>query len=451
MITCRIACLIAAVFVMSACQSASPTDSPSPSDATTELSADDINPMHWVTYSRQLMADREAGVERLLAEDARAFWRDCAVVARQIDDWPMIRLLCEKASASRATDALPWLIRSWAMPSQLVSDTDRPERHAIDSIAGKPADEVLKKIIFAPMAEDEPVTQIAAWTVLVRTESEARIRALIDDSSADVQRTFLAAIRRVAPAVDVLPKDRLGVAQLMHMVLVYDQAQWLDWSRWRERHHADGPASLALRHLPAISNRDLLRDDWSRSRWLSHIEKRLVGRRFVSRGEGAGDDIVVQQRPERFADHAHALGLADLIVLDHLLNAMNDPAFRGVAFDLAEADRLDETTEFGGAVVWDTQGKPVLKPFAPLLRRHDQAYIASTSCLEAVYRGLAHVHFHAQQYDTAVWAGPGQGDLDFVEAHQVNAIVLTFIDRDTLNLDVAMPGGVIIDLGCMTR
>jgi len=145
------------------------------------------------------------------------------------------------------------------------------------------------------------------------------------------------------------------------------------------------------------------------------------------------------------------LGIADLIVLDLLLDAMDDPVFCAAAFEQAEADRLDTSTEYGGALIWDDQGGLVMKPFAPLMRRHDQAYIASTPCLQAVYLGLGHVHFHAQRYDNAPWAGPGKGDLDFVQTYHINAIVLTFLDRKTLNLDVALPGGIILDLGCVTR
>ncbi len=408
-------------------------------------------PMRWVTYSRQPMGDRQAAIERMLEKDARGFWADCAALTRQIDDWPMIRLLSEKAAASRSADALPWLVRSWAMPSKLVTDDDRPERAAIESITGKPADHLLEIIVFAGMEEDEPATQIAAWSVLVRTESHERLRHLIAEVPEQGQHLLVSALKRVAPAVDVLPSDRLAIAQMMRLSVAHADPQWQAWARWRQSHLDDGPATLALRHLPALEHRDPQRADWMRQRWLTHIEHRLVGRRHATRGDGADDDIVVKLRPDRLADHAEALGVADLIVLEQLLDAMDDPVFRAVAFEQAEADRLDTTTEFGGALVWGEQGKLVLKPFTPLMRRHDQAYIASTPCLEAVYMGLAHVHFHTQRFDNAAWAGPGKGDLDFVESHHVNAIVFTYLDRNTLNLDVALPGGIIIDMGCVTR
>lgn len=434
---------------LSACHSRS--DAPPQRPAATGPSAGDANAMRWVTYSRQPMAERQAAVERMLAADAAAFWADCAAVTRQIDDWPMIRLLSGQAIARRDVGALPWLVQSWAMPSKLVVHEDRPERGAIESITGKPADTWLKAIVFEEGAEDEVATQIAAWSVLVRVASPDVLRGLIAEVPDQGQGLLISTLKRVAPGVDVLPGDRLAIAQMMRLSVAYPDAQWQAWSRWREAHRGDGPATLTLRHLPALAQRDLSCDRWTRDRWLAHIEQRLAGRRFASRGEGAKDEIVVKQRPDRLADHAEALGVADLMVLDGLLDAMGDVAFREVAFEQADADRLDTTTEFGGALVWNEQGELVFKPFDPLMRRHDQAYLASTACLEAVYLGLAHVHFHAQRYDNTAWAGPGQGDLDFVATHHVNAVVLTFLDRNTLNLDVALPGGIIIDLGCVTR
>ncbi|MFK7789547.1 MAG: hypothetical protein AB8C95_08680 [Phycisphaeraceae bacterium] len=411
----------------------------------------DAYSMRWVTYSRQLMTDRKAAVERMLAKDAASFWADCAVKTRQIDDWPMIRLLAEKATQSEAAEALPWLIRSWAMRSKVVDDEDRPEREAIESITREPAEALLNAMVFKGLAEQAPATQVAAWAVLVRIESAPSLRERLVAVSDENQSGFVAQLKRIAPVVDMLPTDRLAVAQMMRMAVTHDDAQLLAWSRWRDATLSDGPATLAMRHLPAMVHRNLSRDAWSREQWIKHIGQRLLGRRFCSRGDGVEEDVVVKQRPDRFTDHVEALSIADLIVIDQLLDAMNDPAFQVAVFKQADTDLSDTTTEYGGALVWNEQNKLVLAPFAPLIHRHDQAYIASTPCIEAVYLGLAHVHFHAQRHENAGWAGPSQGDLDFVDAHHVNGLVLTFLDRNTLNVDAAFPSGIVIDLGCITR
>ena len=442
-------CLLFALLLnLAACQTGSQAGQADAGAVPTTTSA---NPMRAVTYSRQPLAARQAVIQRMLADDAAGFWADCASLARQIDDWPMIRLLSDQAQATGETRALPWLARSWAMRSITVPDADRPERAAIESITGEPAPHLLKSIVFDSHVEYAPATQVAAWSVLVRIESSIALRQLTASVPDDKQSLLVSMLKDAAPALDVLPSDRIAIARLMSLSTTTSDEQWRAWAKWRAAHASDGPATLALRHLPALQHRDPQRDAWSRDRWLKHIQSRLANRRHASRGAGTDEDIVVKHRPDRLSDHAEALGVADFILLDHLLDAMGDPAVRRAAFEQAQADLRDTSTELGGALIWNDQGDLELKAFAPLIRRHDQAYIASTRCIEAVYLGLAHFHFHTQRYDNADWAGPGKGDLDFAESHHANAIVMTYLDRKTLNVDAYLPGGIVIDLGCMTR
>lgn len=406
--------------------------------------------MHAVTYSRQPMPGRQATVERMLAQDADRFWADCAAKTRQIDDWPMIRLLSEKAQQAREAKALPWLVRSWAMPSVTVSDQERPERRAIEAITSINAEGLLKAIVFDQPESHPPLTQVAAWTVLCRITSHDELRGWIRQAGDENASLLVSMLKQCEPAVDVLPADREAIARLMRLTTEHDDAQWSKWAQWRSVHIGDGPATLALRHLPALLHHPRAAER-THAAWIEHIRGRLPDRRHFSRGEGADAAAVISKRPDRFEDHLDRLGIADLIVLDHLLNAMDDPAIRSDLFVHAEADRIDERTEFGGALGWDEHGGLKYQPFDPLMRRHDQAYLASSRCMNAVYLGLAHVHFHAQRYDNSAWAGPGKGDLDFVQAHHANAVVLTFVEPGTINVDTYWPGGVIIDLGCMTR
>jgi len=409
------------------------------------------NPMRYVTYSRFPNEEREAAVDQMLAKDAEGFWRDAAAQAMQIDDWPMIRLLCAKATSRSEAQALPWLARSWSMPSVTVADEDRPERGAIASLANQKPKAVLEAMVFGPSAYEQPRTQVAAWTVLMRVELEQSLRQRLHKTKPHGDDLLITLLKRAEPAVDVLPADRVAVGRLIRLGLDAGPEQWADWSGWRRAHQDDGPATLALRHLPALLHRDASRDGWSRDRWRKHIADRLKGRQHASRGQRPQEDAVVTTRPERFSDHVDRLGIADLLVLDAMLDAMADPRVCVALFEQAEADKADASTEHGGAMGWDEAGRLVYMGFDPLLRRHDQAYIASNACILAVYRGLAHVHFHCQGYENDNWAGPGKGDLDFANSHHANGMVLTFVDAKTLNIDAYFPGGMIVDLGCITR
>ena len=409
------------------------------------------NPMLAVTYSRQPMPGRQEAVERLLAEDAGRFWAQCAAKARQIDDWPMILLLSDKAEQSRDNRALQWLVRSWAMPSTTVSDETRPEPRAIEAITRAKADVLLKEILFDKHDSYPTATQIAAWTVLFRLLPQDELRGLVVQQGDEDASVLMSMLKQCEPAVDVLPADREAIGRLMRLTTAFDKPQWSVSARWRSDHAGDGPATLALRHLPALLHMDDQAARWTRTRWLDHLKKRLADRRHVSRGDGADEFAVVSKRPDRFGDHVDRLGMADMVVLDHLLDAMDNPAIRRSLFEHADADRVDRRSEYGGVLGWAEQGGLAYRSFDPLFRRHDEAYLASTRCMQALYVGLAHVHFHAQKYDNALWAGPGKGDLGFAKAHYANAVVLTFVDQNTMNVDAYWADGVIIDLGCVTR
>ena len=61
--------------------------------------------------------------------------------------------------------------------------------------------------------------------------------------------------------------------------------------------------------------------------------------------------------------------------------------------------------------------------------------------IEAMYTGLAHYHFHAQQYDNIEFAGPGRGDLEFNANLETHTLTLTFVNRNQINVDLAFPMG----------
>jgi hypothetical protein len=68
------------------------------------------------------------------------------------------------------------------------------------------------------------------------------------------------------------------------------------------------------------------------------------------------------------------------------------------------------------------------------------------------YTALAHYHFHAQSYGNAKFAGPGIGDMERIaRTQQFNGLVLTFIDKNRLNVDLYFRPDVVIDLGTVVR
>ena len=260
---------------------------------------------------------------------------------------------------------------------------------------------------------------------------------------------LLNALRWCADSSVKLPADREEIGRLLTVVSqlpLEDQRL----RRWTITHRDDPVGPLALRHMPAVLIARAEQRTWTRPDWHNDIARRLEGQSHVTRGTDAEDEIVTT-RPERLTDQADHLSVGDYIVLDALIRSLDDRRVVAALFKQADADLIDPSTEHGGVLAIDADNRVNARAFEPMLKQHDRVYFASDACVRAMHTGLAHYHFHAQRHDNAVWAGPGKGDLGFADRLHANCVVFTFIDRNTLNADAYFPGGIIVDLGCITR
>lgn len=417
--------------------------------ATRDADAPDLMPL--VLSSRHPLAVRQAAADRMIRADADAFWQAAASNIRRIDDWPMLTLLCDRAAADGQHAFVPGLIESWARPSIRYTDGQRPERIALQRLS--PAVEpvaVLWEFAASPsQATSDRRTGVAAWTILARTLPQDELRAGID--AHHNSNELIGQLQLASQAVSQLPRDR---EELLRLKTLRQTSTDQDWAHRAEvcGNHVEtaGPPNLALRHLPAIDHSSGAELAVGRADRMRALSTRLASARRVTRGEGS-DRVNLRTTPDTLADHADALGWADLLVVQQILDALSDPALAAALFTQADRDLLDTETELGGVLTWDETGHVVAQPFDPLMRRHDEIYIASDDCITAMHNGLAHYHFHAQRHDNAEWAGPGGGDFTFANNLHANCVVFTFIDRDTLNADLYFPAGVVIDLGCIHR
>jgi hypothetical protein len=402
-----------------------------------------------VWYANHRIEIRAAAVDRLLQAQPQRFWQQVDTNYRRVDDWPMITLLCERASEQGEQAFVATAIKSWARPSVTYSDTDRPERAALMALV-KTNDaqaylaEVCRGSVQAPLGDRD--VRVAAWSVYCRVVSDAQARALITQRKAD--DPLLGQLAIIEPTVERLPADDEALHRLDTLVARSSADTWQERAAYRQRVTDDPVTNLAARHLPAIDRGGdrLLMD---RASLLEALRTRLAGADHRFRGEDA-DGAYAEPRPELLEDHADRLSHADLLVLHQISDALQLPELIEVLHAQATADYEDRTSELGGVLTWDDHHRVVAEAYPPALRRHDRMYIASDACVLAMHTGLAHYHFHAQEYDTSVWAGPGRGDLDFADRMHANCVVFTFVDQATLNVDVYFPGDVIVDLGCVS-
>ncbi|XAL99656.1 hypothetical protein OT109_19010 [Phycisphaeraceae bacterium D3-23] len=392
---------------------------------------------------------RRAAMERMIQADADRFWATTATNIRRINDWPMLAMLCERAADDGRVDFIPALVQSWARPSIQFIDADRPERDAIVRLRTGQTPEDLLWPLFQDAPDDRASQRVAqaAWLIMVRTHDREALRHQLLRSQP--QHRLHTDLQSAASAVEHLPRNR---EEVLRLGTLCDASSDDLWDRrnllMRAIEPEVGRNGVALRHLPTIDHADEARVQAPHRESLSRLMQRLASARQIHRTPPPGRS---SDAAGTLTEHADALGWADLLVLDAILDAIADRGVAAALFEQAEQDRLDTTTEFGGVLTWGSDGSPIAQPFEPVLRRRDEEFIASDACVRAMHTGLAHYHFHAQRYDNADWAGPGGGDATFADNLHANCIVFTFIDRNTLNADAYFPGGLAIDLGCIER
>lgn len=146
------------------------------------------------------------------------------------------------------------------------------------------------------------------------------------------------------------------------------------------------------------------------------------------------------------------LYLEDLLTINLLLTALQNPATINEFHRLGLEDMSDATSEHGGLLSLKNREKPeaVITPYKPQFTDNDQRYAVSDDLLRDAIKGLVLYHFHFHKIHNAALAGPGAGDLAFARKTRTNHIVITSVGPRRLNIDYYTPNGLVIDLGTYT-
>lgn len=391
---------------------------------------------------------RNLAIDRLLVHDEPELRRWAIEHVTAVDRWPVLEHLFDVAIQNQWADFLPAAVASYARPSREFADADRPERRVIQAL--RPAVDVQQAVfdVFdAPpqaVAEDQ---RIAAWVLLNRLGDARRS---LNQASSDA--LLVQSLKQASRALERLPATPQSVAMLTFAQLSPD---------WPRRINRSRPVAR-LRHLMLpLHQRPVAAAD---------IAIRLTAARHVTRSERADRD---PRWSEDFDHWRDQLSPDDLRVIAFVLDAMKKDHIIDMWFAEADADRIDQTTEYGGVLGKRADGRFEAIPYQPDLRAHDRQFVASTRMLMRIAAGGIHYHFHAQSLNNAEYAAPGPGDLEFANRYEIAALILTFVDPDTLNVDYYQPlndpppekspapdtpqpntsggGGIVIDLGCVTR
>lgn len=363
-------------------------------------------------------------------------------------------------------EMIPALIRAWANPMPLLEVGGvRPERAALGRLVGE--DEVSATLL-KTMREANPLTQanlrVRCWEMLMKSGDATRLRALLADGESTRGDAMLADLARIANELGVLPTTREEVLWARKLCDEEHAAFFADAKLALARMPADRREGLEIRGVPvavaALKRRPAVLTMPDDDLFLE-IEARIKGRKKVSpdfTGYGSGFTESLGRQRESFA-------WTDLAAMVLALDVLEERPLRAHLFEVADRDREDRSTEYGGVVSLRARGAGTeagdgssagafsaeFMEFEPRAKNGDIRYESPQALFDALYTGFFHVHFHAQNYDNDRYAGPHLGDFAFSDSARCNGLVFTFLSTDQLGVDFYRHGRVVVDLGAIER
>jgi len=411
---------------------------------------DTLHRMLWVgAYTNDA---REAALKRLWKVDREGVIKTIRQRLPRMDNWTWIEPLCKWIGEERVVELDEALISSWAQPTiRYRNEKDRPERKAMVALYGEDS---LTDIIFHSLLASnkswEQGYRIRCWELLLRLGARDRLTALLTGTTIPENDLFLRDLQRASSELGILPQNKEEVLWIRELCKPEHNNFWieavaalalLDDKRRDALEMRDVPIAVTVaRHWPDLATT-------STSSLLHELEMKLKDRKHYFEYEGGGN---VSTLSELFKTHKQELTWGDAIAIKVALAAMEVPEVRAHFFDYANRDRLDTSTEFGGVVELDEKGRYVIQEFEPQIRNHDRRFNAPQKMFDAAYTSLFHFHFHAQKYRNGNHAGPGMGDKNYANNTRANCLVLTFVNKTTMNVDYYRHGHVVVDLGTMT-
>lgn len=225
---------------------------------------------------------------------------------------------------------------------------------------------------------------------------------------------------QAAAAIAAVPREKAPALEIRH-------AEPIRWAA------AERPELLSMSRAGLLDRLESLQQERG---------VRIRTRDLAERGAAA-------RRGERVNQQAAAMDWADALSANVLAEVVTAPGLAERLRAFVAADRADDRSELGGAVLaGDDDGfRLVLYPPRGRDRGDDDRFVASEDMIRGTDRALAHFHMQVQRPRGGGWAGPSLGDLRYAARSGRHCLVFTSVSSDELNVDYYQPDGVVIDLG----
>jgi len=392
---------------------------------------------------------REQALNRLERHDPEGLHRTLRQRVPNLNAFEWLDRVCMIIAERGWAQHTPTLVSSWSRPAMGVDEKDRPEYRALAELHG--ADRVTDVVFETFLEADKPYQQglrARCWELLHRLDQRERLIALLEDAQAKPDDLMLMDLRAGARDFGIVPLNREEILWLRKLRQPEHEAFWNETMQAMQQVPEQRRHDLELRDLAIVvaayrHEPELLTAGAAELQ--RRIEARVQGRSHYSH-TGNFDNQAVGRR-DRLHEWRGELTWGDLAAMHLLLKSLAVPEVRAHLMDYAERDRQDETTEYGGVINLDEQGRFQVLEFIPRVRHHDQKFMASQDLFDAAYTALFHFHFHCQSWRNRAYAGPGFGDVNYAENTRANCVVLTCVSGDELNVDFYRYGRVSVDLG----
>ena len=330
------------------------------------------------------------------------------------------------------------VIRAWATEPNAGPDEQR-YRQAIEKISG-----MTWELALLDGLNSEPF--YARGSAMVVLAERMAAPALASKLSAIAPRAeALAALKASVTQLGFLPRD----GQELLAVVSAHQLQpgsFPDVARMARQWKGEGAYEFNVRdfHLLSRLSADQLRKPVKREAIVADLAAAFSARKHVPRaGAPEGADA--------FAKNISALSMADLWNL-YLLNQMfaKSRVLLGLRV-MADRDRADTKTQWGGLVVYDSGGAEArVWPPAKDAPSDDLKYVPAKEMIVDGRDAMCRFVGHFEKVDNAVRAGPTPEEMSAAREGNYYGLVLATVGENEFCAHYYSPQGVVISLGRFT-
>ena len=367
-----------------------------------------------------------------------------------------LRTLCEFVADEELVELDEALVSSWGRPwSGNLPDVERPEYLALLRLHGEGGPEdIVWKTFLAATRPSQNGLRFRCWDLLHRLDQRDHLIELVSAASSADQSAhpLLQPLHAAAVSFGTVPWNREEVLWIHKLVEPERESFWASAQMATSGLSPARRKALEIRDIPVVAAVAKHRPELlaaSKGQLYTQIDQKLSGQRHY-REQDSG--FVPGKEIEHYlSSHRERLTWGDLLAISMAMDALEMSQVRQHLFNFADRDLADETTEYGGILDLDENGRFNVREFPPRMRVHDRRFEAPQDMFDAGYTGLFHFHYHVQKHRNGTHAGPGSGDMDYAENTRANCLVFTFVDENTMNVDFYRHDEVLVDLGVILR